>query len=59
MPVLGVNRVGVSFGETVILKDVTFSVNAGEKVSKSLIKPVGRTGQASKKMIESYENGLK
>ncbi len=33
MPVLGVNRVGVSFGETVILKDVTFSVNAGEKVS--------------------------
>ncbi len=33
MPVLGVNRVGVSFGETVVLKDVTFSVNAGEKVS--------------------------
>lgn len=34
-------------------------LNAGEKVSKSLIKPVGRTGQASKKMIESYEKGLK
>ncbi len=34
-------------------------LNAGEKVSKSLIKPAGRTGQASKKMIESYEKGLK
>ncbi|MBQ5398951.1 MAG: recombinase family protein [Ruminococcus sp.] len=34
-------------------------LNAGEKISKSLIKPVGRTGQMSKKMIESYEKGLK
>lgn len=34
-------------------------LNMGEKLSKTLIKPACRTGQASKKMIESYENGLK
>ena len=34
-------------------------LNTGNKLSKSLIKPVCRTGQASKKMIESYEKGLK
>lgn len=34
-------------------------LNAGEKVVKSLIKSVVRTGQTSKKMIESYEKGLK
>ena len=34
-------------------------LNAGENVSKALIKPVSRTGQMSKKMIESYENSLK
>lgn len=34
-------------------------LNAGEKVVKSLAKSVGRTGNTSKKMIESYENGMK
>lgn len=34
-------------------------LNMGEKLSKTLIKPVCRTGQASKKMIESYENSMK
>lgn len=34
-------------------------LNAGENLSKTLIKPVCRTGQASKKMIESYENSMK
>ena len=34
-------------------------LNTGNKLSKTLIKPVCRTGQASKKMIESYEKGLK
>ena len=34
-------------------------LNAGEKVVKSLAKSVGRTGNTSKKMIESYENSLK
>lgn len=34
-------------------------LNAGEKVAKTLIKPVSRTGQTSKKMIESYENSMK
>lgn len=34
-------------------------LNMGENISKALIKPVCRTGQASKKMIESYEKGLK
>ena len=34
-------------------------LNAGEKVVKSLAKSVGRTGNTSKKMIESYENSMK
>ena len=34
-------------------------LNAGEKVVKNLAKSVGRTGDTSKKMIESYENGMK
>ena len=34
-------------------------LNMGENISKTLIKPVCRTGQASKKMIESYENSMK
>ena len=34
-------------------------LNAGGKVVKNLIKAVGRTGQTSKKMIESYENSMK
>lgn len=34
-------------------------LNAGEKVIKNLAKSVGRTGNTSKKMIESYENSMK
>ncbi len=34
-------------------------LNMGENITKALIKPACRTGQASKKMIESYEKGLK
>ena len=34
-------------------------LNIGDSISKTLIKPVCRTGQASKKMIESYEKGMK
>lgn len=34
-------------------------LNAGEKVIKNLAKSVGRTGDTSKKMIESYENSMK
>ena len=34
-------------------------LNMGENITKTLIKPACCTGQASKKMIESYENGLK
>ena len=34
-------------------------LNAGEKVVKNLAKSVGRTGNTSKRMIESYENGMK
>lgn len=34
-------------------------LNAGEKVIKNLAKSVGRTGNTSKRMIESYENGMK
>lgn len=34
-------------------------LNAGDKVIKTLLKNVSRTGHTSKKMIESYENGLK
>lgn len=34
-------------------------LNIGDSIIKTLIKPVCRTGQASKKMIESYEKGLK
>lgn len=34
-------------------------LNAGNKVIKTLLKNVSRTGQTSKKMIESYEKGLK
>ena len=34
-------------------------LNAGGKVVRNLIKSMGRTGQTSKKMIESYENSMK
>lgn len=34
-------------------------LNAGGKVVKNLAKSVGRTGNTSKKMIESYENSMK
>ncbi|MBQ9515819.1 MAG: hypothetical protein IJR57_06880, partial [Ruminococcus sp.] len=34
-------------------------LNMGENITKTLIKPACRTGKASKKMIESYEKGLK
>ena len=34
-------------------------LNAGGKVVKNLAKSVGRTGNTSKRMIESYENGMK
>ena len=34
-------------------------LNIGDSISKALIKPVCRTGQASKKMIESYEKSMK
>lgn len=34
-------------------------LNAGDKVIKTLLKNVSRTGQTSKKMIESYENSMK
>ena len=34
-------------------------LNAGGKVVKSLAKSIGRTGNTSKKMIESYENSMK
>ena len=34
-------------------------LNAGEKVIKNLAKSIGRTGNTSKKMIESYENSMK
>ena len=34
-------------------------LNMGENISKTLIKPACRTGQASKKMIESYEKSMK
>lgn len=34
-------------------------LNAGKKVVKNLAKSVGRTGNTSKKMIESYENSMK
>lgn len=33
-------------------------LNAGDKVVKTLIKSAGRTGQASKKMIEAYERSM-
>ena len=34
-------------------------LNAGGKVVKNLAKSIGRTGKTSKRMIESYENGMK
>ena len=34
-------------------------LNAGDKVIKTLLKNVSRTGHTSKKMIESYENSMK
>ncbi len=34
-------------------------LNAGDKIIKTLLKNVSRTGQTSKKMIESYENSMK
>jgi hypothetical protein len=34
-------------------------LNAGDKIIKTLLKNVSRTGQTSKRMIESYENGMK
>ncbi len=34
-------------------------LNAGGKVVKNLSKSIGRTGNTSKRMIESYENGMK
>ena len=34
-------------------------LNAGDKIIKTLLKNVSRTGHTSKKMIESYEKGLK
>lgn len=34
-------------------------LNAGGKVVKNLSKSIGRTGNTSKKMIESYENSMK
>lgn len=34
-------------------------LNAGGKVVKNLAKSIGRTGNTSKRMIESYENGMK
>ena len=33
--------------------------NAGDKIIKTLLKNVSRTGHTSKKMIESYENSMK
>ena len=34
-------------------------LNAGDKVIKTLLKNISRTGHTSKKMIESYENSMK
>ena len=34
-------------------------LNAGDKIIKTLLKNVSRTGHTSKKMIESYENSMK
>ena len=34
-------------------------LNAGDKIIKTLLKHVSRTGHTSKKMIESYENSMK
>ena len=39
--------------------DLDKELNAGDKIIKTLLKNVSRTGHTSKKMIESYENSMK